>query len=242
MSNSVNFKFGSTLEGKSITDNDLVLINEGMVDGGNSTYGSIYKGDKIVGTTKADKLMTTEEITVTGVNVGNLSNGTKIAAGTDIMSLLTQMLAKELGVSAIAPSAKLAGDSTRTVEKGTVISGKTYTATYTDGKYNGVSGYTYTQVAGCTPTGVTWSGVTGTESVEGNVYSIAADDIEVLEKVTISASIAYNAASNVPVTNFGNDVTTNLLGAGNATTSTIVYTPQLKWWVGSSESKFEDMT
>lgn len=245
MANNVNFKYGSTLEGKTVNDGDFVAINKAMAEGAVDTdkkYGSIYKGDKILGTTEADKLMTTDELTVTGVTVGNLANGTKIPAGTDIMSLLTQMLAKELGVSATKPTAKLAGDSSQTVETGSVLSGKIYTATYTDGKYTGTSGYSYSLTAGCAPTGCTWSGVTGTETVAGNVYTLAADDITVNSTVTVKATIAYGAASNVPVTNFGNDVTSGLITSGSAATSTITYTPSLKWWVGSSESKFEDMT
>lgn len=245
MANNVNFKYGSTLEGKTVNDGDFVAINKAMAEGAvdaDKKYGSIYKGDKILGTTEADKLMTTDELTVTGVTVGNLANGTKIPAGTDIMSLLAQMLAKELGVSSTKPTAKLAGDTNKTVETGTVLSGKTYTATYTDGKYTGASGYSYTLAAGCAPTGCTWSGVAGSETVSGNVYTLAADDITVDSTVTIKATIAYGAASNVPVTNFGNDVTSGLIGAGSAVTGTITYTPSLKWWVGSSESKFEDMT
>lgn len=245
MANNVNFKYGSTIEGKTVNDGDFVAINKAMAEGAADTdkkYGSIYKGDKILGTTEADKLMTTNEITVTGVTVGNLANGTKIPAGTDIMSLLAQMLAKELGVSATKPTAKLAGDSSQTVETGSVLSGKTYTATYTDGKYTGASGYSYSLTAGCAPTGCTWSGVTGTETVSGNVYTLAADDITVNSTVTIKATIAYDAASNVPVTNFGNDITSGLITSGSAATSTITYTPSLKWWIGSSESKFEDMT
>lgn len=245
MANNVNFKYGSTLEGKTVNDGDFVAINKAMAEGAvdaDKKYGSIYKGDKILGTTEADKLMTTDELTVTGVTVGNLANGTKIPAGTDIMSLLTQMLAKELGVSATKPTAKLAGDSSQTVETGSVLSGKIYTATYTDGKYTGASGYSYSLTAGCAHTGCTWSGVTGTETVAGNVYTLAADDITVNSAVTIKATIAYGAASNVPVTNFGNDITSGLITSGSAATSTITYTPSLKWWVGSSESKFEDMT
>lgn len=232
MANNVNFKYGSTLEGKTVNEGDFVAINKAMAEGAADTdkkYGSIYKGDKILGTTEADKLMTTDELTVTGVTVGNLANGTKIPAGTDIMSLLAQMLAKELGVSATKPTAKLAGDTNKTVETGTVLSGKTYTATYTDGKYTGASGYSYTLAAGCAPTGCSWSGVAGSETVSGNVYTLAADDITVDSTVTIKATIAYGAASNVPVTNFGNDVTSGLIGAGSAATSTITYTPSLKW-------------
>ena len=198
--------------------------------------------EDLLGTTEADKLLTTADITVTGVTVGNLANGVKIPAGTDIMSLLTQMLAKELGVTATKPSAKLAGDTTKTVEKGTVISGKTFTTTYTDGKYTGVSGYSYTLSAGCEHNDITWKGVSGTESVSGNVYSIKANDIVVTSTVTILATVSYDGAKNIPVTNFGNNITTGLIGSGSVDTGSIVYTPQLKWWVGSSESKFEDMT
>lgn len=245
MANSIKFKFGSTLEGKTIADNDLVAINKGLAadaSEGAEKYGSLYKGDKILGTTEANKLYTTDELVVTGVTVGNLSNGTTISAGSDIMSILTQMLMKELGVSATKPSAKIAGDSSKTVEKGTVISGKTYTTTYTDGKYTGVSGYSYTLSAGCAPSGITWNGVSGTESVSGNVYSIVADNMTITSTKTISASISYGAASNVPVTNFGNAVTSGLIVAGSASTGSITYTPSLKWWVGSSETKFDDMT
>jgi hypothetical protein len=64
--NSVNFKFGSTIKDKTIKDNDLVVINEGLADGGNVKFGSVYKGDKMVGTTKADSLYTTEDIVIAG--------------------------------------------------------------------------------------------------------------------------------------------------------------------------------
>lgn len=88
MSNSVNFKFGSTLEGKEIAANDLVAINEGIAEGGNSNYGSIYKGDKILGTTEADKLYTTEDITIAGGPMESLLTKVfkdgKIPAGTSL--------------------------------------------------------------------------------------------------------------------------------------------------------------
>lgn len=88
MSNSVNFKFGSTLEGKDIAANDLVAINEGIAEGGNSNYGSIYKGDKILGTTEADKLYTTEDITIAGGPMESLLTKVfkdgKIPAGTSL--------------------------------------------------------------------------------------------------------------------------------------------------------------
>lgn len=242
MSDSVNFKFGSTIEGKDIAANDLVVINEGIAEGGDERYGSIYKGDKIVGTTKADSLYTTDSITVTGVNVGNLTNGLEIEAGKSIMDILRQMLMKELGVTATRPSVTLAGDKASvTVEKGTKIS-RTYTATFTDGKYEGVSGYDYSLDAGCTVSDCTWSGITGTESIEGNVCKIIANEFAVNSTVTVKATVSFNAATNVPKSNMGNEITTGLIGASTVASGTITYTPSLYWWVGSSETKFDDMT
>lgn len=88
MSNSIKFKFGSTLEGKDVQSNDLVAINEGLADGGNKNYGSIYKGDAILGTTEADKLYTTEDITIAGGPMESLLTKVfkdgKIPAGTSL--------------------------------------------------------------------------------------------------------------------------------------------------------------
>lgn len=227
----LNFKFGSTLDGKSIAEGDFIAINKGMASDASETdkkYGSLYKGDKILGTTEADKLYTTDEIIVTGVTVGNLTNGKKIDAGTDVMSLLTQMLMKELGVSASKPTASITGGSNGTYEKGTVISGKTYTASLTDGKYTGENGYSYSLNAGCSATDCTWSGVTGTKNQNGNTYSIVADSIALMDTVTIKATISYSDATNVPVTNFGNAIVSGLISAGSASTLTITYTPSLK--------------
>lgn len=245
MNNSVNFKFGHTLEGKTITDNDFIAVNKGLssdAERGSEKFGSIYKGDKILGTTEADKLYTTDDLVVTGVSVGNLSNGTTIAAGSDIMSILTQMLMKELGVTSSNPTATLSGGTSMTYEKGTKISGKIYTVTFKDGSYNGVSGYNYSTPAGCSPAGISWTGVTGQESKNGNVYTIAANDIVLTSQVTISAKVNYSAATTVPTTNFGNPISSGLISSGSASTNSITYTPQLKWWIGSSTVKFDDMT
>lgn len=88
MSNSVNFKFGSTLTDKTVAENDLVVINEGIAEGGDKRYGSIYKGDKIVGTTEAENLYTTEDIQIAGGPLADkmsmvFKNG-KIPAGTSL--------------------------------------------------------------------------------------------------------------------------------------------------------------
>lgn len=244
MSETVKFKVGSTIEGKTVSDSDLIAINKGYADNGNAALGSIYRGEKIIGTTEADKLCITEPLKVTGVTVGNLSDSTsEFPIGTDVMSILKQMLMKELGVSATQPSASLSATTgTSTVEKGTVLSGVTFTATLTDGKYTGVSGYSYSLTAGVSGTGCTWSGVDGTKSGSDKTWKLVADDMTVTSTITVKATIAHSAATNVPVTNFGNDVTSGLITSGSKTTGAITYTPQLKWWVGSSTEKFDDTT
>ena len=51
---SVNFKYGYTLEDKTVNDGDFIALNDSYAPDaatGSEKYGSIYKGDKIIGTT-----------------------------------------------------------------------------------------------------------------------------------------------------------------------------------------------
>ena len=102
----MKFKFGTTIEGKTIDASDFVAINEGMDEGDESGievseksgFGSIYKGSKILGTTRADQLMTTKDITIAG---GPLANELKsvypngIPAGTTLQDLFLALACQE---------------------------------------------------------------------------------------------------------------------------------------------------
>ena len=97
--NSVNFKFGSTIKDKTIDTNDLVVINEGLAEGGNDKFGSVYKGDKMVGTTKADSLYTTEPITIAGGPLADFfedAYGGTIPAGTSLQDFISALACVEL--------------------------------------------------------------------------------------------------------------------------------------------------
>lgn len=100
--NSVNFKFGSTIEGKAIADNDLIVINESITDDpkeGSEKYGSVYRGNKIVGTTKADSLYTTEPITIAGGPLADFfedAYGGTIPAGTSLQDFISALACVEL--------------------------------------------------------------------------------------------------------------------------------------------------
>lgn len=105
--NSVNFKFGSTIEGKSVETNDLVVINEGLAEGGNEKFGSVYKGDKMVGTTKADSLYTTEPITIAGGPLADFfedAYGGTIPAGTSLQDFISALACVELWPNPAATS------------------------------------------------------------------------------------------------------------------------------------------
>lgn len=99
---SVNFKYGYTLEDKTVNDGDFVAINDSFAPDaatGSEKYGSIYKGNKILGTTEADKMYTTEEIVIAGGPLASYfddvyTNG-KIPAGTSLQSLLTALACVE---------------------------------------------------------------------------------------------------------------------------------------------------
>ena len=99
MSNSVKFKFGSTIENKSVEENDFVAINKGFATGGDKKLGSIYKGNNILGTTEADKLCITSDITIAGGPLAGYFDDVytdgKIPAGTSMQDLFMALACVE---------------------------------------------------------------------------------------------------------------------------------------------------
>lgn len=98
--NSVNFKYGSTIEGKTISENDFVAINKGIgsEDEDLNKYGSIYKGDKILGTTEADNLVLTSDIVIAGGPLesdGKTAFGNTIPAGTSLQDIMMKLFCIE---------------------------------------------------------------------------------------------------------------------------------------------------
>ncbi len=141
MANEVKFKYGT------LTEYDGVVADESTVESniyfttesaGDSTIGTIYRGDEIMGTSAADKLFLPDEFTVTGTSAGLLSDGTTIPAGTSIVELLKQMLQQEITPTSItAPTstttATISPTST-TTEVGSTITA-TVKSVYTDAKF-----------------------------------------------------------------------------------------------------------
>lgn len=101
----LNFKFGNSekLSTATIADGDFVAVNESMgVESPTEVeakLGSIYKGDKILGTTIADKLVTNEEILITEgspISALGVFTDNKIPAGTSVQDILLKLLCQEL--------------------------------------------------------------------------------------------------------------------------------------------------
>lgn len=232
MSEILKFKFGETIDGKTLSSGDLVAVNKAMNSGStdNAKFGSIYKGDKILGTTEADKLVTTEKLTVTGVTVGNFTSGKEIPVGTNVMEVLKQMLMKEINVTANKPSVSIinSGTAAGTYEVGTSVD-VTLSHTYTDGSFVGNSGYDYNKAAGCAE---------GSTSYRRNSTNLTGNtDTQVLTEGSISYDCltTYSASTNTPVTNFGNNSSVTISAGTVASANKITFTGAYKYFMGYSE-------
>lgn len=141
------------VEGKlaGITTTVVEYVNSvlGITPDGDESTGSIMSRmdavEKLLGVDEKGALTgsaikTTEAFKVTGVTVGNLTDGLIIDANTDVMSILKKMLAKRLTAHSIKsnPSASITGGKSGTVEVGTELTSTLVTA-YADGEFTGMN-------------------------------------------------------------------------------------------------------
>ena len=257
MSNEVKFKYGnaSAYEGKlaeegGVDASTLYFVTKDIeTENGVDFGGTIYKGNDALGTTCADHLKTTADITVAGLSGqlgAGIANGDTIPAGTSLQEILVKLLSKELYPStATKPSVDISGEkSFGLLEVGSSVTIPAVSMTKSVGKFNA----SYTSPAQPTPE-ITWSNEKMTASVSGfGGVTIAAGTTSLAEveatialgsnTVTYTADASYTAPSNSPKTNLGNDTTktgednadgTATWSAGNAnknnvkTTATGVY-------------------
>lgn len=234
--NQVNFRFGSTIEGKTVADNDLVAVNKNMsgtAEEVDSKFGSTYKGSKIIGTTEADKLCITEDFQVTGVTVGNLTSGVDIHRGDDIMTLLKKMLQKTIDVKASAPTAVLTPTGNTDVEYGTVPNDLAFTVTMTQGKFVAAeSGWNTNQAMNCKLTDVKIDGNAAAIAENGMsaTYTVAGTAIKAVKTVSATATVSANTV--VPKKNDGENSTVTYNGGTFTVTGTKTWTPKFYYYVG----------
>lgn len=146
-----------------------------------------------------------EDLTVMGVSVGNLTDGSKIDAGTSLQDLLKKMLTKELDYSKDSgPSVVLKGVTGGIMLAGTEISGP-LTHTFTDGKFT--SSFNGAVNAGC---------VAGTPT-----YTPQLPIKLNLGEHTFEVSLPYEASTAQATlkTNTGNPSKVEAFPAGTATNS-----------------------
>lgn len=183
--------------------------------------GSIYKGDKILGTTIADKLVTTTAITVAGLPedspFANIANGKTYEAGTDIATILKDLLSKEINPGvATRPSITTKAASNANLGIKEVYSSVVIPAISTTtnvGRFNSAWSGEPKQPA---VEGVTFSNITITPSsqVGFNEYEpVAGESIsQGSAKVALGSNMVrftatgnYTAPTNKPITNLSNE-------------------------------------
>ena len=178
---------------------------------------------------------TNKEIVVSGVIVGNLSNGTVIPEGTTFTELLEMMLKKQLGIIVEKPKVVLTGSSLDGVfEVGDTID-LVLRNTYTDGKFVGESGYDYSIDAGCTPNKTTY--YKNDEELASNTDLLIVDYGTTKYKVVVE----YNASTNTPVDNNGKELDESI-PAGSASSEKTIK-GAYKYFLGySDKTKPEEFT
>lgn len=241
----LKFKFGTELT-ESVQNGDFVAINKGIKEEGgseslNSKLGSLYKGNKILGTTEADKLVTTEEITVAGLN-GNLGagiqNGKTIPAGTSLQEFLVMLLSKELNPGAATkPSISITGTSNMGLKE--IYSTVTIPAVSMSTNNGGFNNNGWTDPVQPAVQGVTWSAKTITPSAQQGFVGYTPTAGETIAQatsvkialgtntVTYTASGTYTAPTNKPITNLGKEYSgaeATFVGGSASTTATTTAT------------------
>lgn len=221
--NTLKFKFGTELT-ESIQEEDLVAINKGIKEEStsetvNSKLGSFYKGKKILGTTEADKLVTTEEITVTGLSGAlgaGIQNGKTIPVGTSLQEFLVMLLSKELNPGAATkPSISISGPSSMGLKE--IYSTVTIPAVSMSTNNGNFNNNGWTEPAQPAVEGVTWSAKTITPSAQKGFTGYTPEAGESIAQaasvkialgsnsVTYTATGAYTAPTNKPITNLGKE-------------------------------------
>lgn len=257
MSNEVKFKYGSSDEYKArleaeggVDASALYFVTKDIeTEDGVDFGGTIYKGNDALGTTCADHLKTTADITVAGLSGqlgAGIANGDTIPAGTSLQEILVKLLSKELYPNtATKPSIDISGEkSFGLVEVGSTVTIPTVSMTKSVGKFNA----SYTSPTQPTPE-ITWSNEAMSATVSGfggvsiangstSLSSVEATVALGSNTITYVADASYSAPSNSPLTNLNNSTTktaedaaegTAIWVAGNAnknnvkTTATGVY-------------------
>lgn len=191
------------------------------------------KGKSDIKVTSADGVFTAEtaldaDITVMGVTVGAIGDSVKLTKGMTLSEVLKKILIKEIDVNKTNPTTviKVTGvTSGGTYEVGTAISA-TLAHTYTDGKFTGQTGYSYSANAGCAEGATTY--------YRGSNAVTSPDAFTITEGThTWKCTTAYGASTVTPKKNNGTNSSVNI-AAGTATSGTFNINGRYKAYIGYS--------
>lgn len=180
-------------------------------------------------------------IRVNGVSIGGYNDGDVINEGTKIWDVLRKILSKVIDVRAVLPTIKLnsamsSADRAK-VDNGKIEIGETLTqefsVTQTNGKFEGLSGYTYTIDAGCE-----WGSNVSYKKGYENIGSTDVSTFGTEGNVTFTASLDYGASTVVPVKNDGTPSEVRI-ESGTATSS-ITYNVTKKVFYGNVSGQITD--
>ena len=190
-------------------------------------YTKTEVDNKIPSLDEFGDLVTTKDITISGVNIGNLKSGEVIEKGTTLTQFLEQLLIKALGVETVWAklSAKVT-PSTIEYEVGTNTS-ITLGYNYTDGAWKGESGYDYYLQWGTHVTEATY--YKNEVPLETNVDTLSIPEGEVKYKVHAELS----RLTNYPVDSMGNPI--NGVSATASLDASISIYGRYKYFMGYSD-------
>lgn len=181
---------------------------------------------------------TSEEVSVMGVTVGNLSNGASIPKGKSLTEILKMIFQKTIDAKVGSnPSVTLAATGITNgalVEVNAAVTA-TLSHTYSDGKFVGAdSAYSYSQAAGCAKGAVKYF-YNGNEITSPHTPTITEGSHQ------YKCTAAYGASTNTPKKN--DDTNSSVkIAAGTATSNTITIYGRYPVFAYGVQSSVNDTT
>lgn len=265
--------YASIKANKSITVDSVILGQESPVTFPVYYAGTRYLSDVIVPSTDINTIVDlvfsndawyysgglltqtiTSDITVAGVELGQLHDGAVVKAGTTIQDLFTNLLVKEIDVDAVSPksSIRINNDSVsdgKIYEIGDTINIKVE-STYTDGQFVPKQGYDldkFIMYNGSNPMPAQCAEGVTTYYMNGNLIQNGEATINVDEnRFNFSSSTTYNGSTAVVRTNVGNISGTSIASGSTTASNSISIIGRYKFFYGiqisATESNIDDET
>ena len=226
-----------------IVKDDIFVVKTPIANDKTSFTSYVYDGEKwcaMDGNYNAENVYFDDDFTFTKeVGYVTLENGsaTVEAKGKNIKQLFETLFSKELDPTVTPPSTEITVSSFKAYEVGTTVENPAFSVTFDAGAYE----------FGPAPTGV--SAVTYTVTCNGETLNTATGNfksIQVTDSTSLSAKVVVDySAGNTPLTNLGNNVTTEgvaiVAGQCSDTSSTLSGYRKMFWGVSQTADLTSDV-